>query len=132
MLINRFIQPLLYVLASVALFMLASQAFAMDASPAGTGLPGEQSLTKIVRYISGPVAYAFVVAGLIALAAYWAMGSQLDGTVKGILGFVIGAGFLAFSVQVANLLFTGATVPDGGIPADEIVALSVGVAEWMA
>ena len=117
MLINRglMMQIMLQTLVMLALFMLATQAFAMDASPTGVGMPGESSITKIVRFISGPVAYALSIAGLVALIGNYAFGAELTGAVKGLVIFVIVVGFLAFAIQVITILFTGATVPDGGI-----------------
>jgi|SRR5687768_10789891 len=114
MLSNRvYIIP--YLLAALALFVLANEAMAMDASPAATGLPGEAPIQKIVRFIVGPVAWSLSIIGLVAFIGNQAFGAELQGISKGILLFVIVVGFLAFAVQVITMLFTGATVPDGGL-----------------
>lgn len=106
------VQIALCVLVSLALFMLANQAFAMDASPAATGMPGESAMTKMVRFISGPVAYMLSIAGLVALVGMMAFGSDMSGALRGVSIFVIVVGFLAFAIQAVTILFTGAVMTD--------------------
>jgi type IV secretion system protein VirB2 len=108
-------QVILYVVASMALFLLANQAFAMDASQAGPGLPGEAALIKITRFFTGPVAFAASVSGIVGGAAALAFGNAMGEFIKTVLYITGVIGILAFAIQVVTLLFTGAVVPEAGI-----------------
>ena len=120
---------LFYVMSAVALFALAGHGFAMDASPAATGLPGEGAMTKLVRFMAGPVAYLMIAAGLVAVCAGALGAMDLGNALKGGAAFVVVGGLMAFSLQNITILFTGATIPADGIPADVIVSAVAGVSK---
>lgn len=121
MIANRVSRAILYILAFLALYVIACQSFAMDASPAMTGLPGESSMTKFVRFIFGPVAYTMMSVGIVVVCVGALGAIDLGKGIWAFVSMVIIGGILVFSQQFMTTLFSGATVPTDGIPAHEIV-----------
>lgn len=126
MLTNRTSRTVLCTLGFLALYAVACQSFAMDASPTMTGLPGEGSMTKFVRFVFGPVAYMMISIGVIAVALNSIGAIDIGKGLWAAAGLVIFGGILVFSQQFLTTLFSGATVPTEGIPAQEIVVIREG------
>lgn len=106
-----------FALAAVAfacLVFMPDQAFASTATPGGgTGLQWENPLITIVRSITGPVAYAFLVLGLIALGGKLVWGGEMTDFLRGLINFVMVGSLIAFAVGIiGGVMFAGATVPD--------------------
>lgn len=121
MLTNRVSRTTLCMLLFLALYAIACQSFAMDASPSMTGMPGEASMTKWVRFIFGPLAYMCMSVGIVATTLNAVGAIDLGKGLWGMVGLVVFGGILLFSQQFMTTLFTGATVPAGGILAHEVV-----------
>ncbi|TMV55465.1 hypothetical protein FGG78_38025 [Thioclava sp. BHET1] len=83
----------------------------LAASASATGsLPWDSPIKSLVSDLTGPVAFAFVVVGLIGLAIRLRQGGDMDMTGKLLLNFIITGGLLGGAVGLASSWFglTGA------------------------
>ena len=100
-----------YVLVVFILF--AGQAWASTAGPGGgTGVQWEQPMQMLVRSLSGPIAYGFLVIGLVVLGFKLVMGGDFGDIARGVMNFVIAGSFIAFATGIiGGVMFSGALVP---------------------
>lgn len=101
-----------FLLITLALF--ADVALASNATPGGgTGMQWEQPIQTIVRSISGPVAYGFLVLGLISIGARLVWGGEMSEFLRSAVYFVMVGSLIAFAVGIiGGVMFAGAELPD--------------------
>lgn len=98
----------LMALAMVVLLMWPGAAWA---SESGGGLPYESYLTNIRQSVTGPVAYAFAVVGIVVAGGMLVMGGDLNGFARALLLLVLVASLLVGANAVlASISGGGATI----------------------
>lgn len=114
--------PAFWLLCTFAiLVLLAAPAHAADASGAtgGPGLPWEGPLDKLRRSISGPVAFVIALLGIIACGATLIWGGEVSEFTRRIIYVVLVVCLIVFAnTLLTGALFSGATVPAGGLALD--------------
>lgn len=107
--------PSFWLFAAVVVFMLLSANFA-HASSAGTGLPWEGPLQKIVKSFSGPVAFAISLIGLIAAGVGLIWGGEIGGFLRTMVYIILVISVLVFATSILSKVFNaGALIPADGL-----------------
>ena len=83
-----------------ALLFLGSAAAFAQGNGGGNALPWDQPLTTLVQSLTGPVAFAIAVVGIIACGAMLIFGGEMSDTMKRLLQVGIAACLVVFSTQV--------------------------------
>lgn len=98
--------------ALIVLLFISFPALASTAGPGGgTGLQWETPIQTIVRSISGPVAWGFLVLGLLAIAFKLVWGGDMDAFLRSAIYFVMVGSLIAFAVGIiGGVMFAGATI----------------------
>lgn len=109
---NDYFRFVLMVSAVLLLALIADPALASTAGPGGgTGLQWETPIQTIVRSISGPVAWGFLVLGLLAIAFKLVWGGDMDAFLRSAIYFVMVGSLIAFAVGIiGGVMFAGATI----------------------
>lgn len=117
---------LLIGLAFVVLFG-ADPAHAADTTGGGgAGLPWEGPLDKLRQSISGPVAFVIALLGIIACGATLIWGGEISEFTRRIIFVVLVVCLIVFAnSMLTGALFSGAMVPEGGLPLDPSAARSL-------
>jgi type IV secretion system protein VirB2 len=100
------------VLASLFLALFADSALATTAMPGGgTGLQWETPIQTLVRSLTGPVAYGFLVLGLLAIAANLIWGGEIGVFLQRTIYFVMVGSLIAFATGIiGGVMFAGAVI----------------------
>ena len=93
---------------SAASFFLTSSAFA--SSSGGGTLPWEGPLTTIKNSLTGPVAFAISLMGLVAGGAVLIWGGDISEFFRRMVYLVMVIALLALATNVMTALFSGASV----------------------
>jgi len=112
-------------LAFILLVLIAAPAHAADAtsSTGGPGLPWESALDTIKKSISGPVAFVIALLGIIATGATLIWGGEISEFSRRIIYVVLVVCIIVFAnTLLTGALFSGATVPAGGLQIDPAAA----------
>jgi type IV secretory pathway VirB2 component (pilin) len=83
-----------------ALLLLGSVGAFANGNNNGNALPWDQPLTTLVQSLTGPVAFAIAVVGIIACGAMLIFGGEMSDTMKRLLQVGIAACLVVFSTQV--------------------------------
>lgn len=99
-------------------FLLGDMAYASDATAGGgVALPWETPLEKLRKSVSGPVAFAVSLMGLVAGGIALIFGGEVGEFVKRIIYLVLVISVIVF----ANTLLTGALFSGAVVPANVLV-----------
>lgn len=113
---NDFIFILLIAVLAVVVYANASSAYS------GADLPFTKPLEKFSKIISGPVAYAIGLVGLVALAIGLIFGGEMSEFIKRSLYGVCAACFIVCASQFLDFAGSGNVLPDV-LNADAVQAL---------
>lgn len=95
---------LLLGIGSVLLLMGAPHS-AIASSSGGGGLPYESWLETITSSITGPVAYAFMLIGIVGSGATLIFGGEINGFLRTLIYLVLVAAFLVGATRIMSGLF---------------------------
>jgi len=88
------------------ILLLATMLFSPDLMAAGAGgMPWEAPLTIIVASITGPVAFAISILGLVAAGAMLIFGGEISHFLKSIITLVLVISLLVFATGILTNLF---------------------------
>ncbi len=105
----------------VLLFGVIEPVHAADATAGGgAGLPWEGPLAKLRQSISGPVAFAIALLGIIACGATLIWGGEVSEFVRRIIYVVM----VVCVIVCANSLLTGALFAGAVVPHDAVISVS--------
>lgn len=76
------------------------------AHASSTGMPWESPLSKLVRSITGPVAFAVSVLAIIAAVGGLLFGGELSGLIKTMIFLAMGIAIIVFATNVLKSLFS--------------------------
>lgn len=99
--------------ALVALMLLPGVAMA-----GGTGdMPYEKGLTVLIKSITGPVAFAISVIGVVAAGAMLIFGGDMNGFMRSIVFLILVIGLIVSASSIMEKMFgkTGAIVDAGNV-----------------
>lgn len=107
-------QLLLLALTAFVLIIASHPAFA--ASSSGGGLPYESWLTKIRQSVTGPVAYAFALVGIVVAGAVLIFGGELNGFFRTLMFIVLVMALLVGANALMSSLFGQGAVIGNSLP----------------
>lgn len=101
-------------LVVLSFFLFSDAAMATTASPGGGGgYQWETAIQNLTRSITGPVAFGFLILGLVVLGVKLTIGGEFGDIARGVMNFVIAGSFIAFAAPlIQGQMFSGAVVPD--------------------
>lgn len=104
----------LMVLAAISLLLFSDAALAADAGPGGgSGLQWEGPIAKIRDSISGPVAFAIALLGIVVCGAMLIWGGEISEFVRRLIMLVMVISLIVFANSIlTGALFSGAMLPD--------------------
>jgi type IV secretion system protein VirB2 len=91
-----------FIIPFLALAVLASEA---AAGTGGGGLPWESPLQTIADSISGPVAYAISLIGIVVAGAMLVWGGEINEFARRIIMLVLVISLIVFATQLLSTLF---------------------------
>jgi type IV secretion system protein TrbC len=94
----------------LALALLASSTAADAASSGGGGLPWETPLQTLRDSITGPVAYAISLMGVVVAGATLVFGGEINDFVRRIIMLVLVISLIIFSTNILSTLFNAGAV----------------------
>ena len=97
----------LLTLAVVFLVLLSHQA---NAAAAGGGLPYEGWLANIQKSITGPVAFAFAIIGLVVAGATLIFGGELNGFIRTLMFIALVMALIITAQNMMTFFGTGAAL----------------------
>jgi type IV secretory pathway VirB2 component (pilin) len=89
---------------------LASSVTAHAASSGGGGLPWETPLETLRDSITGPVAYAISLMGVVVAGATLVFGGEINDFVRRIIMLVLVISLIIFSTNILSTLFNAGAV----------------------
>ena len=92
---------LLYSGVITAALMMPASAWATTAAGSGGGMPWESPLGKLQSSISGPIAYALALAGVIGAGGALIFGGDMNGFLRTVIVLV---GFIALLISAPSVL----------------------------
>lgn len=118
----------LMALAALALLLFSDMAFAADAGPGGgQGLQWEGPIAKIRDSISGPVAFAIALLGIVVCGAMLIWGGEISEFVRRLIMLVMVISLIVFANSIlTGALFSGAMLPDSALVVPPSTASPVG------
>ena len=104
--------PILFALAAVTAISLIGPEAASASTTGGAGLPWEAPLQNLVNSLTGPVAYAISLLGVVVAGIVLIFGGEVGDFVRRLFMLVLVISLLAFAAQILSQLFgfTGALV----------------------
>ncbi len=93
-----------------ALLVLLLPSLAHAASTGGTGLQWETPLQKIRDSVTGPVAYAISLLGIVVTGAVLVFGGEINEFVRRIIMLVMVVSLMVFAADILNTLFNKGAV----------------------
>lgn len=81
--------------------LMPPSAWAATAAGSGGGMPWESPLTKLQTSISGPIAYALALAGVIGAGGALIFGGDMNGFLRTVIVLV---GFIALLISAPSVL----------------------------
>ncbi len=97
----------LMTLAVVVLLLMSHQA---GAAAAGGGLPYEGWLANIQKSITGPVAFAFAIIGLVVAGAVLIFGGELNGFIRTLMFIALVMALIITAQNMMTFFGTGAAL----------------------
>jgi type IV secretion system protein TrbC len=94
----------------LSLALLASSTGADAASSGGGGLPWETPLQTLRDSITGPVAYAISLMGVVVAGATLVFGGEINDFVRRIIMLVLVISLIIFSTNILSTLFNAGAV----------------------
>jgi type IV secretion system protein VirB2 len=94
-------------LTVVFLVLISHQA---DAAAAGGGLPDEGWLANIQKSITGPVAFAFAIIGLVVAGAVLIFGGELNGFIRTLMFIALVMALIITAQNMMTFFGTGAAL----------------------
>jgi type IV secretion system protein TrbC len=94
----------------LSLALLASSTSADAASSGGGGLPWETPLQTLRDSITGPVAYAISLMGVVVAGATLVFGGEINDFVHRIIMLVLVISLIIFSTNILSTLFNAGAV----------------------
>lgn len=91
--------------AALMLAMLGLPGSAFASSSGGGGLPWESPLQTITTSITGPVAFAISVIGVVAAGATLIWGGEVSGFTRTLIFVVLVIGLIVGAVNILSTLF---------------------------
>lgn len=111
-------------LGGLMLFLFSADAFAASSGSA-QGLPWEGPIEKLRNSLSGPVAFAIALLGIVVCGAMLIWGGEISEFVRRIIMLVLVVSVIVFANSLlTGQLFSGATVPDAAELADALRAMT--------
>lgn len=104
------------------LFLSVEPLYAADTTGGGgAGLPWEDPIDKIKRSISGPVAFAISLLGIIAAGGTLIWGGEVSEFTRRIIYLVLVICLIVFAnTLLTGTLFSGAVIPEGVVLTTEV------------
>ncbi len=96
--------------AAALVLILAVCGAARAASTGGTGLEWEMPLQKIRDSVTGPVAYAVSLLGIVVTGAVLVFGGEINEFVRRIIMLVLVVSLMVFAADILNTLFNKGAV----------------------
>jgi type IV secretion system protein VirB2 len=93
-----------------ALLVLLLPSLAHAASTGGTGLQWETPLQKIRDSVTGPVAYAISLLGIVVTGAVLVFGGEINEFIRRIIMLVMVVSLMVFAADILNTLFNKGAV----------------------
>lgn len=91
--------------------------WAMNATESGEGkLPWETPIQTLRKSISGPVAFAVALLGIIACGATLVWGGEISEFTRRIIYLILVIAVIVFANTLLTKGFSGALIPPGGLP----------------
>lgn len=102
-------------MATAILMLLLVLPIDAFASETGSGLPFEEPLTKLKDSLTGPVAFAISVIGVVAAGAMLIFGGDMNGFMRSMVFLVLVIGLIVGSSSILSKLFekNGAVIDAG-------------------
>ncbi len=97
----------------VALLLLLCDPSLAEASTAGGSLPWETPLQAIRDSVTGPVAYAISLMGIVVAGAMLVWGGEIGEFVRRIIMLTLAISLIVFAANILSTLFnvSGAVIP---------------------
>ena len=92
------------------LLLLAAPDAAQAAASGGGGLPWETPLETLRDSITGPVAYAISLMGVVAAGAALVFGGEINDFIRRIIVLVLVISLIIFSTNILSTLFNAGAV----------------------
>ena len=114
-------------LAVVVYLLFSNVALASDVGSGGggAGLPWEGPITRLRQSVSGPVAFAISLLGIIVCGATLIWGGEIGEFVRRLIMLILVISLIVF----ANTLLTGAMFSGATIPAAEMADVATAYAD---
>ena len=111
------VMTVLLALFAFAICLVPEMAFAADAGPGGgSGLQWEGPIGRIRDSISGPVAFAIALLGIVVCGAMLIWGGEISEFVRRLIMLVLVICLIVFANSIlTGALFSGAMVPDAAL-----------------
>ena len=93
-----------------ALLVLILPSLAHAASTGGTGLQWETPLQKIRDSVTGPVAYAISLLGIVVTGAVLVFGGEINEFIRRVIMLVMVVSLMVFAADILNTLFNKGAV----------------------
>ena len=87
------------------LFAIAMLFPDMAHATSSSGMPWESPLNKLVKSITGPVAFGISILAIVAAMAGLLFGGELSGLIKTLLFLAVGISVVVFAANVLSSLF---------------------------
>ena len=97
-------------LLGIAVVLLVATSHPAEAAAAGGGLPYEGWLAKIQASITGPVAFAFAIIGLVVAGAVLIFGGELNGFIRTLMFIALVMALIITAQNMMTFFGTGAAV----------------------
>ena len=98
------------VIGLVGLTLLVLASHSAEAAAAGGGLPYEGWLANIQASITGPVAFAFAIIGLVVAGAVLIFGGELNGFIRTLMFIALVMALIITAQNMMTFFGTGAAV----------------------
>ena len=99
-----------FALTTLAVVFLVLMSHQADAAAAGGGLPYEGWLANIQKSITGPVAFAFAIIGLVVAGAVLIFGGELNGFIRTLMFIALVMALIITSQNMMTFFGTGAAL----------------------
>ncbi len=99
-----------FALMGLAVIVLMVLSHPAEAAAAGGGLPYETWLAKIQASITGPVAFAFAIIGLVVAGAVLIFGGELNGFIRTLMFIALVMALIITAQNMMTFFGTGAAL----------------------
>lgn len=108
--------------------LLPAVAMAGGAGGGGGGMPWDQWFVTLQNSITGPVAFAFALIGIVVAGAVLIFGGELNGFFRTMMFIVLVMGLLVGAQNLMTMFGQGASIggESSGVPSHALAALAAG------